>query len=49
MAKTANAGKDLHKEEHSSIIGGIASWYNQSGNLFVGSQKIGKKYYQKIQ
>jgi hypothetical protein len=22
----------LKKEEHSSIVGGIASWYNHSGN-----------------
>jgi hypothetical protein len=28
---TANAGKDVEKEEHSSIAGGIASWYNHSG------------------
>jgi hypothetical protein len=25
-------GKDVEKEEHSSIAGGIASWYNHSGN-----------------
>jgi hypothetical protein len=29
---TADAGKDVKKEEHSSIVGGIASWYNHSGN-----------------
>jgi len=29
---TADAGKDVEKEEHSSIVGGIASWYNHSGN-----------------
>jgi hypothetical protein len=29
---TADAGKDVEKEEHSSIIDGIASWYNQSRN-----------------
>jgi hypothetical protein len=29
---TANAGKDVEKEKHSSIAGGIASWYNHSGN-----------------
>jgi hypothetical protein len=28
---TADAGKDVEKEEHSSIAGGIASWYNHSG------------------
>jgi hypothetical protein len=29
---TADSGKDVEKEDHSSIAGGIASWYNQSGN-----------------
>jgi hypothetical protein len=29
---TADAGEDVEKEEHSSIVGGIASWYNHSGN-----------------
>ena len=29
---TADAGKDVVKEEHSSIFGGIASVYNHSGN-----------------
>jgi hypothetical protein len=28
---TADAGEDVEKEEH-SIIGGIARWYNHSGN-----------------
>jgi hypothetical protein len=28
---TADAGEDVEKEELSSIVGGIASWYNQSG------------------
>ena len=27
-----NAGKDVDKEEHSSIVGGIASLYNHSAN-----------------
>ena len=31
---TADTGKDVEKEEHSSIAGGIASWYNQCGNQF---------------
>ena len=34
---TADAGKDVEKEEHSSIAGGIASWYNHSGNQISGS------------
>jgi len=29
---TANAGEDVEKEEHSSIGGGVADWYNHSGN-----------------
>jgi hypothetical protein len=34
---TADAGKDVEKEEHSSIVGGIASLYNHSGNQSGGS------------
>jgi hypothetical protein len=33
---TADAGEDVEKEEHSSIAGGLASWYNHSGNQFGG-------------
>jgi hypothetical protein len=29
---TADIGEDVEKEEHSSTVGGIASWYNYSGN-----------------
>jgi len=29
---TTDIGEDVEKEEHSSIAGGIASWYNHSGN-----------------
>jgi hypothetical protein len=29
---TADAGKDVEKEEHFSIVGGIASLNNHSGN-----------------
>jgi hypothetical protein len=36
---TADAGKDVEKEEHSSIVGGIASWYNHSGNQSGGSSE----------
>jgi hypothetical protein len=36
---TADAGEDVEKEEHSSIAGGIASWYNHSENQFGGSLK----------
>jgi hypothetical protein len=34
---TADAGEDIEKEEHSSIVGGIASWYNHSRNQSGGS------------
>jgi hypothetical protein len=36
---TADAGKDVEKEERSSIVGGIASLYNLSGNQSGGSSK----------
>jgi hypothetical protein len=29
---TADAGEDVEKKDNSSIAGGIASWYNHSGN-----------------
>jgi hypothetical protein len=34
---TEDAGKVVEKEEHSSIAGGIASWYNYPGNQFGSS------------
>jgi hypothetical protein len=36
---TADAGKDVEKEEHSSIVGGIASLYNHSGNQSSSSSE----------
>jgi hypothetical protein len=36
---TVDAGEDVEKEEHSSIAGGIESWYNHSGNQFGGSSE----------
>ena len=36
---TADAGKDVEKEEHSSIVGGIASLYNHSGSQSGGSSE----------
>jgi hypothetical protein len=36
---TADAGKDVEEEEHSSIVGGIASWYSNSKNHFVSSSE----------
>jgi hypothetical protein len=32
MAEIKNSGKDVEKEEHSSIAGGNVNWYNHSGN-----------------
>jgi hypothetical protein len=36
---TADAGEDVEKKEHSSIVGGIASWYSHSGNQSGGSSE----------
>jgi hypothetical protein len=36
---TGDADKDVDKEKYSSIIGGIASWYNYSRNQFGGSSE----------
>jgi hypothetical protein len=36
---TADAGEDVEKEEHLSIAGVIASWYNHSGNQSSGSSE----------
>ena len=36
---TADAGKDVEKKEHSSIAGGIASWYNHFGNQYGTSSE----------
>ena len=36
---TADTGEDMEKEKHSSIVCGIASWYNDSGNQSVGSSE----------
>jgi len=35
----ADAGKDVEKEKYSSIFGGIASWYNHSGNQSSSSSE----------
>jgi hypothetical protein len=39
MQVTADAGENVEKEEHSSIDGGTASWYNHSGNQLCGSSE----------
>jgi hypothetical protein len=36
---TAHIGKDVEKEEHSSIAGGIANYFNHSGNQCEGSSE----------
>jgi hypothetical protein len=36
---TADAGEDVEKE-HTSIVHGIASWYNHSGNQFGSSSEF---------
>jgi hypothetical protein len=37
MQVTADAGKDVEKEGHSTIVGAIASLYNHSGKQYDGS------------
>jgi len=32
---TADAGENVEKEEHSSIVGGVADWYNHYGGIFL--------------
>jgi hypothetical protein len=46
---TTDAGEDVEKEEHSSIAGGIASWYNHSGNQSGISSETWKYFYRKKQ
>jgi hypothetical protein len=46
---TADAGQGVEKEKHSSIAGGIASWYDHSGNQFGGASENWTEYYWKIQ
>lgn len=36
---TSDSGEDVEKEEHSSIFGEIASWYNHSGNYSGSSSE----------
>jgi hypothetical protein len=39
---TADAGKNVKKEHHSSVTSGLASWYNHSGNQSgSSSEKLG--------
>jgi hypothetical protein len=36
---TADAGEDVEKAEFASPAGGIAKWYNHSGNQFGSSSE----------
>ena len=36
---TTHVGEDVEREEHSSIAGGIANWYNHCGNQSGGSSE----------
>jgi hypothetical protein len=52
MAKIKNSSdstfcEDVKKEEHSSIVGGIAYWYSHSGNQTGSSSKYCKQLYMK--
>jgi hypothetical protein len=44
---TAHVGKDVKKEKHPSIAGGIAAWYNHSGNQSGDSSENWKQIYLK--
>jgi len=44
---TTHVGKDVEKEEHSSIAGGMANCYNHSGNQSGGSSENCKYIYLK--
>jgi hypothetical protein len=46
---TADAGKDVDKEKHSAIAGGIATWYNHPGNQFGSSSENWTYYYLRTQ
>jgi hypothetical protein len=46
---TVDAEEDVDKEEHSSIAGGIASWYNQSGNQSGSYSDNWTWYYMRMQ
>jgi hypothetical protein len=46
---TADADKDVKKEEHASIADGIASWYDHPGNQFGSSSENWTQYYVRTQ
>ena len=37
---TVHVGEDVEKEEHSSIVGRIVNWYNNSGNQSIFLRKL---------
>jgi hypothetical protein len=41
---TADAGEDVEKEEHSSIVGGIASSFSHSGSQSGGSSENSRAF-----
>ena len=41
-----NAAEDVEKEERSSIVGRVASWYDHSGSLSGGSSETLELYLQ---
>jgi hypothetical protein len=45
---TADAAEDVEKEEHFSIVGGIASMYNHSGNQSGRCSENWTYYYWRI-
>jgi hypothetical protein len=46
---TVDAGRDVENEEHPSIVGGIASLYNHSGNQSGSFSENWIEYYWRIQ
>jgi hypothetical protein len=36
---TADASEDVEKEKYFSVVGGIESFYNHSGNQYSGSSE----------
>jgi hypothetical protein len=46
---TADTDKDVEKEENSSIVGEIASWYNHCANQSSGYSEKWTKYFMRTQ
>jgi hypothetical protein len=46
---TPHAGEKIQNEKHSSIAGGIAKWYNPSGNHSGASLENWKYFYLKTE